>query len=378
MKHTASVISRYTADISGVCSALYELGGMTVMHDAGGYGSLYATHDEPRWYNSESLIFVSGLTETQAILGDDSKFVEDTIQAANRLHPKFISLTGSPIPMVIGTDFVALALEVEQATGIPTLGFDTDGMHSYITGINEALALVANRFCTQVLPTQHMGVNILGVTPLDFSINGTAEAFQHILEQRGFTVISNWAMNSTFADLQKVSSAQVNLVVSSGGLKVARLLKDRFGTPYVVGTPYGEVVADQLIASLKRAIATGENQSILDFDGEAQTMIIGETVTSMSLATALFKTTGHGSTVICPVDDQSGLMNAHCLDAHDEDDVGQCLANATTVIADPLYQPICPKQAHFVALPHEAFSGRIYHDSMYNLVSDFDQFLTKI
>ncbi|MBR5753288.1 MAG: hypothetical protein IKX83_02260, partial [Clostridia bacterium] len=40
----------YTSDLSGVCSALYELGGLLVMHDASGCNSTYATHDEPRWY----------------------------------------------------------------------------------------------------------------------------------------------------------------------------------------------------------------------------------------------------------------------------------------------------------------------------------------
>ena len=35
----AKVISIYAADTSGVCSALYELGGMTVVHDASGCNS---------------------------------------------------------------------------------------------------------------------------------------------------------------------------------------------------------------------------------------------------------------------------------------------------------------------------------------------------
>ena len=59
MKQIARVISTYTADVSGVCSALYELGGMVVMHDPSGCNSTYNTHDEPRWYDMDSLIFIS-------------------------------------------------------------------------------------------------------------------------------------------------------------------------------------------------------------------------------------------------------------------------------------------------------------------------------
>lgn len=41
MKRTNRILPVYAADISGICSALYELGGMTVMHDASGCNSTY-------------------------------------------------------------------------------------------------------------------------------------------------------------------------------------------------------------------------------------------------------------------------------------------------------------------------------------------------
>ena len=68
MRQSYRIIPVYTADVSGVCSALYELGGMTVMHDPSGCNSTYNTHDEIRWYDQDSLIYISGLTETDAIM----------------------------------------------------------------------------------------------------------------------------------------------------------------------------------------------------------------------------------------------------------------------------------------------------------------------
>ena len=56
MRQSYRIIPIYTADVSGVCSALYELGGMTVMHDPSGCNSTYNTHDELRWYDQDSLI----------------------------------------------------------------------------------------------------------------------------------------------------------------------------------------------------------------------------------------------------------------------------------------------------------------------------------
>ena len=90
MRQSYRIIPVYTADVSGVCSALYELGGMTVMHDPSGCNSTYNTHDEIRWYDQDSLIFISGLTEIDAVMGNDRKFINDITYTASELHPAFI------------------------------------------------------------------------------------------------------------------------------------------------------------------------------------------------------------------------------------------------------------------------------------------------
>ena len=123
MKQTARIISTYTGDTSGVCSALFELGGLIVMHDPSGCNSTYSTHDEPRWYDMDSLVFISGITEKDAIFGNDEKIISDTVRAAEELNPRFIAVAGTPIPYMTGCDFNAIAFEIENRCGIPTFGF---------------------------------------------------------------------------------------------------------------------------------------------------------------------------------------------------------------------------------------------------------------
>ena len=118
MKQIASRISIYSADTFGVCSALYELGGLCVMHDASGCNSTYNTHDEPRWYDFDSMVYSSGIAEMEAIMGDDQKFIDDIIYTAKELNPKFIALAGTPIPTMIGTDFKAIANIIEKEDGL--------------------------------------------------------------------------------------------------------------------------------------------------------------------------------------------------------------------------------------------------------------------
>jgi nitrogenase molybdenum-iron protein alpha/beta subunit len=331
----------------------------------------------------DSLVFLSGLSETEAILGADQKLVDDTVRAAKELNPAFIALAGSPIPMMTGVDFPAVARQIEQETGIPSFGFPTDGMHSYIAGASMAFEAVAQRLVDEpenVKTTENrtISANILGVTPLDFSINGTDRAMKKALEAHGIRVQSVWAMGSSPEEIRKSGEADVNLVVSACGLKAAKVLKARFGTPYVVGTPCGTAFTEKLIDALKRAADSKENEIVCTPCKDKRMVIIGESVTALSLANALEAETKMGALVLCAVDTEPEMLSEGCTLAWDEDDLIPYLKQASCVIADPLYRPICPETVRFIPLPHEAFSGRIYREQIPELVTGFKEFYLQI
>ncbi len=372
IKQTQAFIPTYAADVSGVCSALFELGGMCVMHDASGCNSTYNTHDEPRWYDHDSLVFISALSELEAVMGDDGKLIRDIISAARELSPRFIAIAGTPIPMMSGCDLPSVASVIEARTGIPCFGFSTNGMHSYITGAGAALAAYAERFVGEH-PRRAQGVNILGVTPLDFSVNGTVGSIKKVLCDNGFEVISSWAMDSDPDELERASAASVNLVVSSAGLECARVLHRRYGTPYVTGVPYGPF-AGNVCAALKKAAGDGVPSSAfadLTPPPDAGTVVIGESVMARSYAAARHIACGEDVRVVCPLEMSDGLLSPADISASEEDDIRAAIAGANVVVADPLYRPIVPADADFVPLPHEAFSGRIFRRSIPDLVKNF-------
>lgn len=378
MKQTSRIISTYSADVFGVCSALFELGGMTVMHDASGCNSTYTTHDEPRWYDMDSMVYISGLSEMEAILGDDEKLIGDIVSAAEELKPQFVAVAGTPIPAMTGFDFTAVAELIEQRTGIPAFGFATTGMNTYVTGAAMALEAIARRFVSrETVKTETPSANILGLTPLDFSVNGTDRSIGKFLEHSGFRVLSRWAMGSTLEDLSTAGGAHVNLVVSATGLPAAKALRQLFGTPYVVGVPVG-AFAGTVADALTRAVETGENQYPRTEVPGSQTVIIGEGVTSISLACALELAGNQGVRVLCATECASCCLRNKDKMVSGEEEIASALAGAKTIIADPLYRPICPEKARFVELPVEAFSGRIYRERIPDLVAEFERFAKEI
>lgn len=375
MKQIASRISIYSADTFGVCSALYELGGLCVMHDASGCNSTYNTHDEPRWYDFDSMVYISGISEMEAIMGDDQKFIDDIIYTAKELNPKFIALAGTPIPTMIGTDFKAIANIVENETKIPTFGFNTTGMNSYVSGAYKAFEALSKRFLKRndkESRAEKSRVNILGATPLDFSINNSIKSTVDLLKENDFDVISTWAMGSTLEDIKNSVNADVNLVISYSGMGAAKYMYEKFNIPYIVGTPFGKEFAKKIVADLKEAIITKENKiSYINrkIDKNPQITIVGESIMSESLAYTISTEKNKTVNVISTLEtDKNLLLEGDKLKIY-EDDIEKELKNSKIIIADPLYRPICPLDSNFISLPHEGFSGRIYRDEIPNLIN---------
>lgn len=374
MRQSYKIIPVYTADVSGVCSALYELGGMVVMHDPSGCNSTYNTHDEIRWYDQDSLIFISGLSEIDAVMGNDAKFINDIEEAARELKPKFIALAGSPIPFMNGTDFPAIAQVIETETGIPAFAVPTNGMHDYTYGAGLALAKIAERFVEE-RAIRPLTLNILGATPLDFGPQKNVEAMKQKISKYGWEVLSTWAMGDSLETLSLAGAAEVNLVVSSVGIPAAKVLKEKFGTPYIIGTPIGDFTEDILrllnetVGIRNKEIEIAEEQAILNrnvaylnkrLSGDSEITLIGEAVTMGSLAAAVEKKYLKAVRVICPLETYEGLLGENDRVSRGEEEIENLLKKTEIIVADPLYRPICQKDSRFYELPHIAFSGRIF------------------
>jgi nitrogenase molybdenum-iron protein alpha/beta subunit len=383
-----------------VCSALYELGGMVVIHDPSGCNSTYNTHDETRWYDNDSLIYISGLCERDAILGNDDKFLHDVITAAGELHPSFIALTNSPIPFMNGTDFSALARIIEKRTRIPTFYVRANGMHDYTVGAGNAFAKLADYMEPkpekQKTEDAHLGsgdkpcggnvrVNIFGLTPLDFDAPDSSEIIAELLQSHGFSVNVSLGMGRSHSDWKRAPQADVNLVVSSTGIALAQKMEQLYRIPYVAGTPTG-AFAEVLLGQL--AAAASNQKSVVAYHVEApqernaestspKLVLIGEAVTMNSLAAALFLQYGIQAQVICPLETREGLLRDCDFHTMGEEDLELLLKEKSSaagdklvIAADPLYRPILPEHARFVPLSHEAFSGRCFRRDRKCLVGE--------
>lgn len=287
MKNVWMYLPPFAPDYSGVCSALFELNGLLVIHDAAGCTGNYTGFDEPRWYGSSRAIYCSGIRKTDVVLGDEEKTINRIVSAAQKIRPDFIAVVGSPVPMVIGTDFEGLKFELEERTGRPTFGFDTTGTSYYNEGVAKACIALIQRFTREIRCVKKDTVNVLGATPLDISLNNN-RCLESLLQENGFSVHANFSLGITMDKIRRAGEAAVNLAVSQAGVEIAQYMEKRFGMPYVAGLPVGRKTGGLLMEYLRKAQDLGETcvpESVNDFAPDA--LVIGDAVFANSVKSAL-------------------------------------------------------------------------------------------
>ncbi len=385
MRKTYRITPVYTGDVSGAAAALFELGGMVVIHDPSGCNSTYNTHDETRWYDNDSLIYLSGLNEIDSITGNDEKLIEDILLAAEQVSPKFIALVNSPIPYLIGMDMEAACRIVEKRSGIPAFYIQTNAMHDYVAGAGLAYEQLAKRFILPSKKKTKRSVNILGMTPLDFVNEESVSSIKNILKESGWEINSVWSMGCTLEDIHKSASAELNLVVSAAGLPAAKYMYKEYGISWIAGIPCS-TFRGTLLREMEKAISGeqydrvpyvnkyAETRSDASPDaGKKKIRIIGEAVTMGSLAASLREKFQVDADIICPLENSEELCACDANLVKGEEGVEEALRDADVVIADPLYRVLC-RRKEFIELPHLAFSGRIFLKNIPDLMEWIPEF----
>ncbi len=366
MERLYKALPPFAPDYSGVCSVLFELGGVSIILDASGCTGNYTGYDEPRWYGSPGRVLCSGLREMDAVMGDEAKLFHKIQEHLAANEPSFIALLGSPAPMVIGMDYTALAAELSQRFSIPAIAFDTSGMHYYDWGASRALLEIAKRFVAPPPRRIPNGINIIGATPLDMGDPGNVESLQTALESEGYRVLSCWAMNSDLQAISGAAAAGVNLVVSGAGLEAARYLERVYGIPFLAGLPVGQWPGRRFferLAALRDGV-TPEMKPLPANPGGPRALIIGEQVTANAFRDCLRDDFGFGRVDVASfftLDAGLAAEGDRFLRAEDDLTAVAAAGRYDLIVGDPLYQSLTESSgAIYLGLPHYAVSSKVY------------------
>ena len=241
MARLSLFLPSFAADYSGVCSCLFDLDALVVVADAACCTRNYIDYDEPRWSRGKTTTLCAQLRTLDVVMGDEAKTVAKVAAAARELEPRMVALLGSPVPAITGMDFRGMAHDIEDATGVPALGFATTGFATYESGLDLAHRGLAERFgpagdgmlrgggdgrpalalpasptadrrpegtglCELAASLERPAVNVLGLTPLDFGGGPNAEDLRECLDGAGLAVNATWCMGLSLEGVAQVLS----------------------------------------------------------------------------------------------------------------------------------------------------------------------------
>lgn len=242
----------FEADYSGACAILFPYSSMIIIHDANGCTSNYAGYDEPRWYGSKKMVYCSALRKIDIATGNEERYIARIVKAALDMKPEFIALVGSPVPLVMGTDFQGLALEVEERTGIPCLGIATDGTGCYQGGIALAGKLLLDRFLPEDRTPCPSSYNLLGATPIDYPSSLLQSLEKDLLEKKWnlLGILSDASYDMSLEKLKEMRHASINVALNESGRELAQWFEKYYGIPYITGFPIGEKQTEYFVQKM--------------------------------------------------------------------------------------------------------------------------------
>jgi nitrogenase molybdenum-cofactor synthesis protein NifE len=385
MEQLSIYLPPFAGDYSGVCSALYDLDCVIIIDDASCCTRNYVGYDEPRWTIQKKPAFSSRLRTMDAVLGDDEKLIRQTIEAAQKYHPEFIAVLGTPVPAVIGKDMNGIAREIEERSGYPALGFDTTGFSYYNKGVSSAFVRLLKRFAAPA-KTIANGVNILGLTPLDFSANDNGKILSNYLEENGFKVICSFLMNADLGHVRRSAAASLNLVVSQSGWLAAEYMKERFGIPYVAANPVGKLHARAVISAVRQTmddkVCRIINGTPAEVGSSPGVLIVGDQIMANSLRAAM-RLNGCGKNIAVASFFAIEPELAEPGDAfiRNEEELIVILRSGRfdMMVADPLISGIPDTAAlKYWSIPHPAVSGPLYWDDVPVFLGDAFEDTTRL
>jgi nitrogenase molybdenum-iron protein alpha/beta subunit len=381
MKGLHYLLPPLAADYTGICSAIYDLDAMIVLHNPGGCMRTVTDIDEPRWASRRASFFSSGLNESNVIFGDDDAFFRNIVRTFQGTDKKFIALVSTPVPAVIGMDMNDIATRLESSLNVPVFAFNTTGFENYSCGITEAYLALAKHYLSSPQEKKPTSVNILGATPLDTGSDRHLNMLVSLLEQAGLTVNAVWTMGSRLEDISRSSCAELNIVISHTALPLAQFMEEHFGIPYIQSLPVGMQPSARffaLIDKMMQGTVSVEQWAEKETDGPelpqgSRALIIGEPVMSYGIRQCLINDFGVDEVQVAsllPLDMIPGTdRSSDDLTIGKEEDLENLIGHNhfDIIVGDPYFRNFvnAKKQTTFIALPHIALSGNEYYQSDY-------------
>ncbi|WP_461612024.1 nitrogenase component 1 [Clostridium sp. Marseille-QA1073] len=189
-----------------------------------------------------SKIFTTHLDETDIALGEMTrldKAIDEIIKAHN---PPVLFVMPSTLSATMGSDIAMNCRKYQKKhSNTQIIPIKNDGFQgNWTMGIRDTLDTLVKTLPVDVKKTENLTFNIIGSCADDFNYLSDIYEIKRILKECfNAKPICIMTSDTNISDIKSMGASHVNIVLRNEGINAAKTLKNRFGTPYVLGKPYG-------------------------------------------------------------------------------------------------------------------------------------------
>ncbi|MBX4261376.1 nitrogenase component 1 [Clostridium estertheticum] len=219
--------------------------------------------------DQNSKIFSTHLDETDIAMGDVSRLDKALDEIIESYNPPVIFIMPSTLSATMGTDIVAHCKEYQKKyVGTKIIPITSDGFNgNWNTGIMDTLNILATYLPIDTEKSKPITYNIIGSCADDYNYYSDSYEIQRILKE-GFDATPNCIMTSDthISDFKSMGASHVNIVLRNEGISAAQTLEKRFGTPFILGRPYGLRGTLAWLKKISEILKTDINNKFITFE----------------------------------------------------------------------------------------------------------------
>lgn len=188
-------------------------------------------------------LFTTHMSEDDVIMGDVERLEKAIVELDSSRHPSVIFVVASAISEVIGTDVIGVCSYLDEEVKAKLVPIENSGFgEDFSSGLKQIYLSLTKKFAKRVENVEPNSYNILGASANSYRIESDINEIQRMLTE-SFRLNCNCVLGhySTSEQIGRLGQASLNIVLREEARPTAEFLNKKFGTPYIVGSPYGYI-----------------------------------------------------------------------------------------------------------------------------------------
>lgn len=182
----------------------------------------------------------SGLKSQDTVYGAEGRVSAAMQFSQDHFNPALIATLNCSAPVIMGDDIDGVASFLEDRIPAPLLTMETGGYEGPAwIGYEEALVKLTDYMVPVEKPSGSNRINLIGIKSDDICASADIKEIKRLLKAMGVE-INTVLTCAGFEDIKNAPDASLNIVLGGDGLECAKVMRNRFGIPYIsTSYPFG-------------------------------------------------------------------------------------------------------------------------------------------